>query len=180
VVLPWDGRRNDLSSWNRDQDLASAMRTSANWFFEALLRRLPARAIEGAVASVGYGNGETAGDPLHFWVGGALRISALEQVAIMSRLAAGALPFTRRSQDIVAGVSIIERRGSAVLHGKTGTSVDGGQMVSWIVGFVEDGGPTFAYATLMRGPASNLDRVLGRRLAITRVLLARQGALPAP
>jgi bla regulator protein blaR1 len=179
TVLRWDGKKRDMPGWNQDQDLATAMRTSSNWFFEEVVRRLPAGALAGAVTGVGYGNQDTSWDATRFsWVLGALRISALEQVAFMSRLAERDLPFSRRSLDLVDEVTTLERRGTAVMHGKTGTAVLADEALAWLVGYVDDGGPAFAFATLLRAPPSQMSALTSHRVAMTKALLERHHALP--
>jgi beta-lactamase class D len=154
------------------------MRTSANWFFEEVVRRLPAGAMSAAVTATGYGNQDTSVEVTRTWIEGPLRLSPLEQVAFMARLAAGDLPFSRRSLDLVAEVTTLERRGTVVLHGKTGTAILPDQALAWLAGYVEDGGPAYAYAMLLRAPPSEVQGLTARRGAMVRALLERHHALP--
>ena len=68
------------------------------------------------IDKVGYGNRDIGGGIDRFWLSGALRISAVEQIAFLRRLAAGTLPFSARSQETVRRITIQESAPDYVLH----------------------------------------------------------------
>jgi bla regulator protein BlaR1 len=182
VTLRWDGEPHEMTGWNRDLDLAEAMRVSATWYFDRLLARLDHDRVAQALRRIGYGNADASGDPAAFWLDDTLQISAIEQADVMARLAAGRLGPDVRSHEIVHRITRIDQRSGATLYGKTGTALVGGptgEVIIWLVGHVQWQGRSWAFATVARGPAADADVLRARRLEITRTLLVGQGAYPA-
>jgi beta-lactamase class D len=68
-----------------------------------------------------YGNRDVSGGIDHFWLQGGLRISALEQVRFLHRLAEGRLAATQRAQRLVRAALRIEKIADYTLYAKTGT-----------------------------------------------------------
>jgi bla regulator protein BlaR1 len=177
--LRWDGQRREMDGWNQDLDLGEAMRLSATWYFDQLLARLDHDQVARVLRDIGYGNADASGDPREFWVDGTLQTSAFDQVAVMAQLSAGGLGVGARTHAILRSITRLAERGGAVMYGKTGTAFVGAEGIAWLVGHVEWQGRRFAYATLMRAPAADCDRLRQHRLEVTRTLLVQQGAFPA-
>jgi beta-lactamase class D len=177
AILRWDGVRRAREEWNRDHDLASGMEQSVVWYYQELARRIGRERMQHWIDAAGYGNRDISGDIDGFWLGkGGLAISAVGQIAFLRRLAAGTLPFSARSQEIVRRITVVERTGDYVLHAKTGWASTGGETdLGWYVGWVERGGNRWFFAL-------NIDVRDGdapKRAALARTLLVKAGALPA-
>ena len=69
-----------------------------------------------------YGNADISGGVDLFWLQGGLRISAMEQVGFVHRLAEGRLTATQRSQRLVRDALVVERTSAYTLYAKTGSS----------------------------------------------------------
>jgi beta-lactamase class D/beta-lactamase regulating signal transducer with metallopeptidase domain len=177
-ALAWDGRPGLMSEWNQDMDLATAMRLSANWFFIELHQRLDPRAVPRALRALRYGNQQLAADPVQSWLDGPLAISAVEQVDFLGRLATGDVPYGARAREALARTMQLDARAGAVLYGKSGTLFVDGGVIAWLVGHGTWGDERFAYATVMRAPAADADRLREQRLELTRALLVQRGAFP--
>lgn len=137
-VLRWDGVDRGLPMWNRDHSLASGMRFSAVWFLQEMARRTGAQRMQEWVDHVGYGNGSIAGGIDQFWLTGDLRISAVEQVGFLRRLADGSLPFAGAHQESTRRILAAEDAPGHTLYGKTGWTTRSGQAdIGWYVGWVE-------------------------------------------
>lgn len=204
-VTPWDGMTRAVPAWNQDADLASGMRNSTVWFYQAMARRIGAQRMRAWVGTLRYGNADIGPDAevAHFWLNGALRISAREEVDFVDRLRRRALPLSERSQATVIRILEVDRSAEGadpawVLRGKTGAALPidpktgdmlqgaaadkilhGAEPVGWFVGWVErdaaDGGDAvFAFNLKLR---SNADLPL--RVQLVRKLLAANGVLPA-
>ncbi|MGB1015227.1 MAG: penicillin-binding transpeptidase domain-containing protein, partial [Nannocystaceae bacterium] len=87
--LPWDGKHRSVKPWNRDHDLASAMKYSVVWFYQEVARRIGESRMQQWVDRFAYGNRNIGGGIDEFWLAGELRISAREQVDFLARLSAG-------------------------------------------------------------------------------------------
>jgi beta-lactamase class D len=186
-VLRWDGRTRWNPDWNRDQSLASGMKFSAVWFYQALARRIGERRMQEWIDRAGYGNRDIGGGIDQFWLSGRLRISAAQQVEFLRRLASGTLPFSERSQEAVRRILTAQAAPDFRLYAKSGwgthASPDGKSDLGWYVGWVERGGRRWFFAVNVDLPSeggTERIRTLGaQRTALARALLVRAGALPA-
>ncbi|MEP6511448.1 MAG: class D beta-lactamase [Dokdonella sp.] len=180
-VIRWDGVKRHFDNWNRDQSLASAMKFSAVWFYQEIARRAGSLRMQGWIDKTGYGNRDIGGSIDRFWLSGQLRISAVEQIAFLHRLAAGTLPFSARAQETVRRISMVDSAPDYVLRGKTGWAVSEDTAraldLGWFVGWVERGGRRWFFAINVDMPNGLVDAP--KRMAIARAVLARSGALPA-
>ncbi len=165
-----------MPAWNRDHDLASAMRTSATWYFEDVLDHAGSRRrCRQLLQRLRYGNQDARGTRRRFWIEGPLRISAVEQAEALARLVAGESGASKRSLGLLAEVTELGRDGQGVLYGKTGTAVADGQTVAWLVGGVRRGERRHSYALVMLAPEADGARLQQTRRGITEALLARHG-----
>jgi beta-lactamase class D len=174
-VIAWDGVKRDIEAWNRDHDLASAMKASAVWFYQELARRSGEARMRAALDRASYGNGDLRAGIDRFWLEGGFRVTPLEQITFLQRLADGTLPFSQRSQDIVRRVIEVDRGDGWVLRGKTGmlrAGTDGA--VGWFVGWIERGERRWFVAL-------NIDMtdaaLAPKRLELARAALSKAGAL---
>jgi beta-lactamase class D len=177
--LPWDGKKRSVDAWNRDHDLASAMKFSVVWFYQEIARRIGAPRMQQHVDAFAYGNRQVSSPIDRFWLDGALRITPREQVDFLRRLKAGALPVRPEHVALVLRLITLEESKDLVLRGKTGLEVQDDRTIGWLVGFVDKGGASYVYATLVLAPASEARRIIPLRRELTQQLLARRGVLPA-
>jgi beta-lactamase class D len=175
-VFPWDGKPKPRPEWERDQTLASAMRDSTVWMFQEVARRTGKARMREWLERLDYGNRDMAGGVDLFWLQGGLRISAMEQVRFLHRLAEGRLPMSQRAQRLVRSVLVVERSRGYTLYAKTGTS-GGRDAVQWWVGWIERQGKPVAYFAMNLTP--NAATRFGDRITIARAIL-REVGLPAP
>ncbi|WP_233562372.1 penicillin-binding transpeptidase domain-containing protein, partial [Sorangium cellulosum] len=176
--LRWNGVKRSIPDWNRDHDLASAMKHSVFWFYQEVARRIGPERMKAHLDAFGYGNRDISGGIDWFWLTGGLRITPHEQVDFQRRLHAGALPCSPRSLDIVKRIIVLEQTPAYTLRGKTGLAVDERTTTGWLVGSVERGADTYFYATVLLGKDSDSKRLMPLRRSLTRALLQRHGALP--
>jgi beta-lactamase class D len=128
------------------------------------------------VHKLGYGNEDIRGGVDLFWLQGALRISAREQVDFLRRLAEGELPMTQRSQRLVRRALIVEKTPAYTLHAKSGTTESGRNAIHWWVGWVEKKGRLAGCFAMNFAP--NKDTKYEDRIAIGRAILEEQAILP--
>jgi beta-lactamase class D len=176
-VIRWDGVDRGLPEWNRDHSLASGMRFSAVWFYQEMARRTGAERMQAWVDRVGYGNGDIGGGIDQFWLTGALRISAREQVGFLRRLADGTLPFRADHQEATRRILLSEDAPDYDLYAKTGWTTRPGQPdIGWYIGWVERHGRRCFFALNIDMPSP---QDAPKRPVLARRLLADAGALPA-
>lgn len=176
-VIPWDGTPQPVDSWNQDHTLESAIQNSVVWYYQELARRVGEERMRQWVEAAGYGNADISGVIDTFWLEGALRISADEQVDFLRRFYDGELPFSARSVEIVKKILVLEEGEGYRLSGKTGSVVRGVEYVGWFVGYLEKDGQVYFFATNIHGSKTAANGVKAQ--AITRGILQGLGLLPA-
>lgn len=105
------------------------------------------------ITKLGYGNG-ISGDKIDsFWLEGPLKISALEQVKLLTALARRQLPYPQKAQQQVCDITVLKQTDACTLHGKTGWATDNIAVpVGWFVGWVEAKGKLYVFALNMDTP----------------------------
>ena len=176
-VFGWDRRPKARPAWERDHTLATAMRESVAWMFQEVARRTGRERMQEGLDRLQYGNRDVKGGIEHFWLQGALRVSAREQVDLLRRLAEGSLAMTQRSQRLVREALVLERTRAHTLYAKSGASGTGRSAVWWWVGWIERKGRLAAVFAMNFAPGAATRAA--DRLEIGRALLAESGALRA-
>ena len=168
-VFRWDGKPKPRPEWERDQTLATGMRDSTVWMFQEVARRTGKARMREWLERLDYGNRDMSGGIDLFWLQGGLRVSAMEQVTFLHRLAEGRLPMTQRSQRLVGAALVVEKTRSYTLYAKTGTA-SGRDAVQWWVGWIERQGKPVAYFAMNLAPAATTR--FADRFAIARAILS--------
>jgi len=176
-VFRWDGRPKPLAAWERDHTLSSGLRDNPVWMFQQVARRIGRERMSEALERLEYGNNDIGGGVDHFWLQGALRVSAFEQVDLVRRLADGELPMTQRAQRLVRQALAVERRGGLTLYGITGDSSSVRTAIAWWVGWIERKGRPIAHFAMNYVPSASSRS--HDRFAIGRAILAEAGLLPS-
>jgi beta-lactamase class D len=174
-VFPWDGRPKPFAAWERDQALASGMRESVAWMFQEVARRTGRARMREWLERLEYGNRDMSGGIDLFWLQGGSRISAMEQVAFLHRLAEGRLPMTQRAQRLVRQALAMEKTRGHTLYAKAGTVPSGREAVLWWIGWIERKGRPRAYFAMNLAPGARTS--LADPTAIGRAILVEAGLL---
>jgi len=152
TLREWDGTVHLFEAWNRDHNLASAMQYSVNWYFQYLDARVGMEGLRSYLTRLPYGNRNISGGIADFWIESSLRISPLEQVKLLRNFHQNNTIFETEHINTLKDVLRLSERDGAVLSGKTGTgSVTGRGMNGWFIGYVENNGHTFIFATYIQG-----------------------------
>jgi beta-lactamase class D len=179
-VIPWDSVQREITDWNRDHDLRSAIKYSVVPYYQELARRVGAERMQKYVEETRYGNMDISGGIDRFWLGSSLLISADEQVVFLKKLHDNNLPFSQRSIDIVKDILILEKNDEYVYRGKTGTTTFGyGMLIGWFVGYLERGGNSYFFALNMitDSPQQDVDKIFSGRKEITKAILKELGLM---
>ena len=176
-VFHWDGKPKVRPEWERDQTLATGMRYSCVWMFQEVARRTGKERMKEWLARLDYGNHDIKGGIDQFWLQGALRVSAIQQVDFLRKLAEGRLPMTQRSQRLVRDALVFEKTPAYTIYAKTGTSGHVRNPVNWWIGWIERKGKPVAYFAMNYTPGAR-DRYEDR-FDIGRAILNDARALPS-
>ena len=173
-VFKWDGVKRSIEAWNRDHTMRSAIAVSAVPVYQEIARRIGAERMQKYLDLLDYGNRDIGGGIDQFWLTGNLRIDPVQQVDFVDRLRRGALPVSKRSQDLVRDILPAAKAGDAVIRAKSGlTGPDRGSL-GWMVGWAEKGSEQTVFALNMDCPEP---RHIADRMNISRQCLGDIGAL---
>jgi beta-lactamase class D len=172
TVIKWDGTHYEIPSWNQDHTLKTAIAHSVVWYYQELARRAGRDRMQRYVEAARYGNHDLTGAIDSFWLDGALRISADEQVEFLKRLVQNKLPFSTRNLQIVKDILILEKTPLSQLSGKTGTQLRVKPSINWFVGYVENGENTYLFAANLELPTGVTDSTRAKEITL-RILRER-------
>jgi beta-lactamase class D len=150
-VFKWDGVVRSIEGWNKDHTLRSAIAASAVPVYQEIARRIGAERMQKYVDLFEYGNRDIGGGIDQFWLTGNLRIDPVQQVDFVDRLRRGALPVSKRSQELVRDILPVTKAGDAVIRAKTGLlgAEVGKPSLGWVVGWAEKGSAQTVFALNM-------------------------------
>ena len=175
-VFKWDGVVRSIDAWNRDHTLRSAIAASAVPVYQEIARRIGAGPMQEYLDLLEYGNRDIGGGIDQFWLTGALRIDPVQQIDFIDRLRRGALPVSKRSQQLVRDILPVTKSGESVIRAKTGLvgAETGRPSLGWLVGWAEHGDAPTVFAL-------NLDcrepRHIADRMKLAQLCLGDIGAL---
>jgi beta-lactamase class D len=176
-LIKWDKKERPISSWNRDQTLRSAMRSSTVWVYQDFARQLGEQQELKYLRKINYGNADASGGIDQFWLEGGLRVSASEQISFLQQLHRNKLPFKVEHQRLLKDLMIIDAGKDFILRAKSGWASSATPQLGWFVGWVErpEGAVFFALNIDMPKKADDIPK----REAIVRKVLSDLKALPA-
>ncbi len=145
-IIPYGGEPQLFKSWEKDMSMREAIKISNVPVFQELASRIGIKRYKKWLLVLDYGNHQISDDVDNFWLDGPLKISAIEQVNFLSKLASKSLPLSHGSQLTVAKISQLSKTRTGSLHGKTGWSSATTPQIGWFVGWIngENGVVSFA------------------------------------
>lgn len=169
-TLQWNGVQYAFRAWNRDQDLNSALKSSVNWYFQEIDRRVNRDRLQTYLQQIGYGNLNLSGGVGEFWLESSLKISPVEQVQLLKALYNNEYGFDEKHIKAVKAAMQLTQKDDAVLSGKTGTgTINQKDTNGWFIGYVESEGNVYFFATnIQNEQAANGSRAAEISLSILR------------
>ena len=162
-IFKWDGVTRSIEAWNKDHTLRSAIAASAVPVYQEIARRIGEERMQKYLDLFEYGNRDIGGGIDQFWLTGNLRIDPVQQVDFVDRLRRGALPVSKRSQELVRDILPVTKSGDAVIRAKSGLlgAEVGKPSLGWLVGWAEKGSAqtVFALNVDCREPRHIADRM---------------------
>ncbi|CDQ38711.1 MULTISPECIES: BlaR1 family beta-lactam sensor/signal transducer [Virgibacillus] len=172
-ILKWNGVEYPYDSWNKDQNLSTAMKNSVTWYFQQLDQSVQKDTIQAYLNEIGYGNNNLSGGLSQYWLESSLKISPIEQVQVLKGFYTNQYGFKDKNIQTVKNAIKLEEKDGAMLSGKTGTgSVNGKNISGWFIGYVETEKDTFFFATNIQSE----EKAYGSKAAeITLAILREKG-----
>ena len=134
--MSWNHKHYPFESWNKEQDLNTAMQNSVNWYFERISNQIPKNYIAAQLKQLNYGN-ENLGSYKSYWMEDSLKISNLEQVIVFKNMMEQKNHFSKKAKNQLSSSLLIKKNEKYELYGKTGTGIVNGKYNNgWFVGYV--------------------------------------------
>ena len=99
------------------------------------------------INKLNFGNKELGTEIDQFWLKGPLKISAIEQCILLSKLGKSELPYSKEIQKQIQDITVLDSGKGWTLHGKTGWATSNIEVpIGWFVGWVEKEGKIYSFA----------------------------------
>ncbi len=166
-----------------EQSPSSWMRWSMPWYSQILTQKMGMKKFQEYIDRMNYGNMDLSGDAgknnglSDSWLSSSLKITPIQQVEFIEKLAKNALPFSKISQIKAKDLLKLMEAGSWngwTLHGKSGTSDCDKINVrkGYFVGFAEKNGEIISFVIHTRGDIGDKNAKTGG-LQAKKILLDR-------
>ncbi len=123
-----------------------------------------------------YGNRDISGGLDQFWLRGNMRISTDEQIAFLRKVYENKLPVSEHSTHILKKTMLIESSENYKLFAKTGAVRQNEKLIGWYVGFIEQNGNVYYFASNIESDNGN-EKFMPARIGATRNILNELGLL---
>ena len=132
-VIVWDKKIREYESWNKDQTLLTAFKSSCVWCYQEFASKIGVEKYKKYLKELNYGNKVVGNDVKNFWLDESLKINAFEQINFLKKLHKNNLPFKQNDIDALKNIMIDEKTSNYTIRSKTGWEGRYG----WYVGYVE-------------------------------------------
>lgn len=134
--MSWNYNHYPFDSWNKDQDLNTAIQNSVNWYFERISNQISKNYTSDQLKRLNYGN-KNLGSYKAYWLEDSLKISNLEQVIVLKNMMEQNNHFSKNEKKQLSSSLLIRKNENYELYGKTGTGIVNGKYNNgWFVGYV--------------------------------------------
>ena len=169
-VIVWDKKIREYESWNKDQILLTAFKSSCVWCYQEFASKIGVEKYKKYLKELNYGNKKIGDDVTRFWLDESLEITTFEQIKFLKRFYTNNLPFKIEDINLLKEIMIDEKNENYIIRAKTGWEWKYG----WYVGYVETKDDVWFFST-------NIDTKskddLQKRKAITLEVLKIKGII---
>ena len=169
-VIVWDKKIREYESWNKDQTLLTAFKSSCVWCYQEFASKIGVEKYKKYLKELNYGNKKIGDDVTRFWLDESLEITTFEQIKFLKRFYTNNLPFKIEDINLLKEIMIDEKNENYIIRAKTGWEWKYG----WYVGYVETKDDVWFFST-------NIDTKskddLPKRKAITLEVLKIKGII---
>jgi len=175
LVIPWDGQKRWLESWNKDMNMKEAFALSNVGYYQEVARRIGKDTMQVWLDSLKYGTRKITTSIDSFWLDNSLKITADEQLGLMKKLYFKQLTFNARSQEIVKGLMMREGNANYKLSYKTGWGfLPNGNPLGWVVGWIEENQHVYFFTMNVESKNPKAD-LIPIRMNIMKGILKQMG-----
>ena len=148
TLFKWNGVKRRLKNWEQDLTFRDAFHFSCVPCYQEVARKIGVKKMNGYLDNLEYGNMEVDSTNIDlFWLEGESRINQFQQIDFLKRFYQSELPISKRSEEIMKRMMVIEENDGYKLSGKTGWSIRNENNNGWFVGYIESRNKTHFFAT---------------------------------
>ena len=142
-VIVWDKKIREYESWNKDQILLTAFKSSCVWCYQEFASKIGVEKYKKYLKELNYGNKKIGDDVTRFWLDESLEITTFEQIKFLKRFYTNNLPFKIEDINLLKEIMIDEKNENYTIRAKTGWEGRYG----WYVGYVETKDDVWFFST---------------------------------
>ncbi|RXJ83270.1 class D beta-lactamase [Arcobacter cloacae] len=132
-VIVWDKKIREYESWNKDQTLLTAFKSSCVWCYQEFASKIGVEKYKKYLKELNYGNKKIGDEITRFWLDESLKITVFEQLSFLKRLYKNELLFKVEDMNTLKEIMIDEKNEDYIIRAKTGWEGKYG----WYVGYIE-------------------------------------------
>ena len=142
-VIIWDKKIREYESWNKDQTLLTAFKSSCVWCYQDFASKIGVEKYKKYLKELNYGNKSIGDEITRFWLDESLKITTFEQIKFLKRFYTNDLPFKIEDMNTLKQIMIDEKNEDYIIRAKTGWEGKYG----WYVGYLETKNDVWFFAT---------------------------------
>ncbi|GGH00781.1 beta-lactamase [Polaribacter pacificus] len=147
-VFKWNGKERRLKTWERDLTFTEAFHASCVPCFQELAQKIGPEKMNLYLKKLNYGAMQVSASNIDlFWLAGDSKINQLEQIDFLKRLYQSQLPISKRTENIIKRMMLINENDGYTISGKTGWSIRNGHNNGWFVGWLKTANKVYFFAT---------------------------------
>jgi len=158
VIFKWDGEKRNFKKWEKDLTFKQAFQVSCVPCYQEIARKVGVKRMKSYLKKLNYPG--MVFDTLtidNFWLQGKSKISQMQQIDFLERLYFSKLPISKRTENIMKDIMIIEKNENYTLSGKTGWGMRNDINNGWLVGYLEINNLIYFFATNVEKEETNMD-----------------------
>ncbi|MBW4360915.1 class D beta-lactamase [Flavobacterium taihuense] len=147
VIFKWNGEQRNNKKWEQDLTFKKAFQVSCVPCYQEVARKIGVNRMKTYLKKLDYPG--MFFDTItidNFWLQGESKISQMQQIDFLERLYFSKLPISKRTENTMRNIMIIENTKSYTLSGKTGWGMRADLDNGWFVGYIETNNLAYFFA----------------------------------
>jgi len=108
TMIPWDGKKRFLKSWERDLNFKEAFQLSCVPCYQEIARKIGVERMRAYLGKLGYSGMEFGSETIdRFWLEGNSGISQFQQILLLQRFYDKKLPISDKTSDLVKKIMFV-------------------------------------------------------------------------
>jgi len=138
TIFIWNSQKRNLAIWEKDLSFKEAFQLSCVPCYQDIAKIIGAKRMNEYLKKLNYGHMIVDSTTIdNFWLEGESKITIYEQIDFLKRYYFSELPISKRTENILRRLMLIEENKNYKFSGKTGWAIRNGNNIGWFVGFLE-------------------------------------------